>query len=116
MMAYKQKHWSLVDLFEGRDSREIHQAFAQLESLALAFEKHRERLSENIQASSFLGILAELEELMKKMYRLHSFAELSFAADTQDQAAQAFLAQVQQTAAEIENRTVFFSLWWRKAA
>jgi oligoendopeptidase F len=45
--------------------------------------------------------------------KVHAFAELWFSADTQDQNAQTFLAQVEQLAATIQNRTLFFSLWWK---
>jgi oligoendopeptidase F len=38
---------------------------------------------------------------------------LSFAADTQDQRAQAFVARVNQFMAEMQNSTLFFSLWWK---
>jgi oligoendopeptidase F len=44
---------------------------------------------------------------------LYGFASLAFAADTQDQNAQSLLGRVQQFVAEIENRTLFFSLWWK---
>ncbi|MEW6405756.1 MAG: M3 family oligoendopeptidase, partial [Chloroflexota bacterium] len=42
------------------------------------------------------------------------FAGLSFTADTQDQAAQSLQARVQQFLAEVENRTLFFNLWWKE--
>jgi len=38
---------------------------------------------------------------------------LSFAANTQDQTAQINIARFQQFEAEMENRTLFFSLWWK---
>ncbi|HEX5838101.1 MAG TPA: M3 family oligoendopeptidase, partial [Anaerolineales bacterium] len=34
--------------------------------------------------------------------------------DTQDQIAQTFMARVQQFAAQMQNRTLFFSLWWKE--
>ena len=45
--------------------------------------------------------------------KLYSFAGLAFAADTQDQRIQALLGRIQQFMAEMENRTLFFSLWWK---
>jgi oligoendopeptidase F len=47
------------------------------------------------------------------MSRLYGFAQLAFAADTQDQAAQAQVARVDQFQAEISNQTLFFNLWWK---
>jgi len=51
--------------------------------------------------------------LTQDVSRLHSFSGLSFAADTQDQDAQANLAGSQQLAVEAQNRILFFDLWWK---
>jgi oligoendopeptidase F len=45
--------------------------------------------------------------------RLGSYAYLKFTEDTQDQAAQTFQARTHQLGAEIDNRTMFFKLWWK---
>jgi oligoendopeptidase F len=113
MDEYRQDRWSLKDLFPARDSQEMQQAFADLETKAEAFEKRREQLSDEIETSELLEIIQELEAITKLIYRIYAFAILSFSADTQDQAAQTFLSRAQQTAAEFENRTLFFSLWWK---
>ncbi len=47
------------------------------------------------------------------LQKLDAFAGLAFAADTQDQAAQTLQSRVQQFIAEISNRILFFSLWWK---
>ena len=53
------------------------------------------------------------EEMTRVANKLYSFAGLSFSADTQDQIAQSAQSRVQQFLAEMENRTLFFSLWWK---
>jgi oligoendopeptidase F len=45
--------------------------------------------------------------------RLYGFAGLAFSADTQDQAVMALMGRVEQFLAEMGNRTLFFSLWWK---
>jgi oligoendopeptidase F len=47
------------------------------------------------------------------MMRINSFAELRFASNTQDQAALSFMARYEQFQADIMNRTLFFTLWWK---
>jgi len=91
----------------------MQQAFADLEAEAACFEKHRTQLTPEMAATDFLDIVHELEMLNRLAMRIFDFATLSFAADTQDQGAQTFLAQVRQTMAGFENRTLFFSLWWK---
>ncbi len=112
-MTYTQTHWSLADLFPSLDSAEMQSAFEELEAKVSAFETQREILSPKISAEDFLGVVRQLEAVTHLAHRIYGFASLSFSADTQDQAAQAFLASVQQTMANIENRTLFFSLWWK---
>src|SRR3989304_8559407 len=47
------------------------------------------------------------------MQKIEYFAFLLFSEDTQNQKAQSFMARMQQAAAELENRTLFFILWWK---
>jgi oligoendopeptidase F len=42
-----------------------------------------------------------------------AYSMLSFSADTQDQEAQSYLARFRQLAADADNRTLFFKLWWK---
>jgi oligoendopeptidase F len=54
-----------------------------------------------------------LEAIARLANRIADFAGLSFSADTQDQAVQAFQSDVDSRMAVITNRTLFFSLWWK---
>ncbi len=112
-MTYTQTAWKLDDLYPGLDSPELEAAFSELDTRVADFEKRRETLTENLSADAFLDILREYEALNRIVSRLYAFAGLSFSANTQDQRIQALLGRVQQFAAELENRTLFFSLWWK---
>ena len=111
-MMYSQEQWSLADLFTAFDSDEVQQSLDELEGLLAAFEKKRETL-DDISGDAFGALLKDYEAITRLISRLMYFAHLSFAADTQDQKAQSFLAKGQQLAAEAENRTLFFKLWWK---
>ncbi len=111
--TYTPSRWSLADLFSAQDSPEMQAAFADLDAQAAAFEERRSQLAAEIPVADFLEIARQLEALSRLAYRIYGYASLRFAADTQDQTAQTFLARVQQTMAGIENRTLFFSLWWK---
>jgi len=105
--------WSLKELFSGFDDPAIASSYAQLEEMTKACEAYRGTLSPDITSEKFLEILKAQEVVQKLMMRLYGFASLSFAANTQDQKAQTAIAHVQQVAADAENRTLFFSLWWK---
>ena len=105
--------WSLADLFPAIDSPELEAAFPKLEALVAEFEKVRTELTPEISAERFMEIIKLDEEATQLAYKLNAFANLSFAQNTQDQAAQSLMARVDQFMAELSNRTLFFGLWWK---
>ncbi len=112
-MTYKQSAWDLTDLFPSIDSPALNDTFKQLENCITEFEKFRDDLKPTITSEHFMMILREAEEITRVGYRVYGFAGLSFSADTQNQAAQALQARVQQFIAELQNRMLFFDLWWK---
>jgi len=112
-MTYQQSPWLLDDLFPGRASPELESAFSDVEKKVSAFEKIRPELKPDLGVGRFLEILRELEALSRVGYRMYAYANLLFAADTQNQDAQTLLGRIQQFFAEAGNRTLFFSLWWK---
>jgi oligoendopeptidase F len=113
-VKYEQKSWSLDELFPGLGTPEIEQALEKLDASAANFEKHREQLTADIAEEKFVSILQDYEGITRQISRVGAFADLKFSEDTQDQKVQAFMAQMQQLGAQIDNRTMFFNLWWKK--
>ena len=113
-MPYKISKWSLDPLFPGYESAELQNAFDMIEEQVTSFEGVRGKLTSDISAEQFLQVIRASEETARVANKLYSFAGLSFTADTQDQAAQSLFSRAQQFLAEIENRTLFFSLWWKE--
>ena len=114
MQTYSVKKWDLSELYSGFDSAELESAFDNIEEQVASFEGVRGKLNPDIEAETFLDIVRASEEAMRVIKRLYSFAELSFAEDTQNQNAQSLVGRVQQFLAEIQNRTLFFNLWWKE--
>ncbi|MCA1899459.1 MAG: M3 family oligoendopeptidase [Chloroflexi bacterium] len=112
-MPYAQTKWSLAPLYPACDSPELQNAFDMIEEQVAAFEGARGKLTPDISNEQFMQILRAREEIERAANKLYSFAGLSFAADTQDQTAQTLQARAQQFLAGIENRALFFSLWWK---
>ncbi|MES0338434.1 MAG: M3 family oligoendopeptidase [Anaerolineales bacterium] len=110
---YEQKGWSLEELFPGLGTTEIEQALEKLDASVADFEMHREQLATDISEKKFVAILQNYEGITRQISRVGSFASLRFSEDTQDQQVQAFMAQMQQLGAQIDNRIMFFNLWWK---
>ena len=110
---YKQERWSLAALFPGHDTPEYKGAMKTLEKAVAAFEKVRPQLKDEIDQEAFLIIISKLEQITIQSNRLYGFAGLWFTEDTQDQDAQALQARIEQFLAGLQNRVLFFDLWWK---
>lgn len=113
-MAYAIKKWDLGQLFPGFDSPELQAAFDNVEEQVASFEGVRGKLNPDMDAGTFLEVVRASEATARIVSRIYAFAGLSFAEDTQNQNSQTLIARVQQFAAEMQNRTMFFSLWWKE--
>ncbi len=111
--TYTQSAWSLGDLFKDFEDPKIEATFKEINNGVESFEAYREQLEPDISEDLFISIITEYEHFYRLMSRLNGFAQLAFAADTQDQTAQSMVARVDQFQAEMANRTIFFSLWWK---
>ena len=111
--TYDVSKWRLDDLFPGHKAPEMKTAFEELEARVEKFEGHREKLAADMEYEDFMDIITEMESNTRKAYRISQFASLWFSEDTQNQEAQAFQAKTDQFMATLQNRTLFFSLWWK---
>lgn len=111
--TYTPTRWSLDDLFSRHDAPEMEAAFEQLNEKVAAFEQVRAELSPQISEERFMELVHELDAITRLAYRVYGYASLWFNEDTQNQAAQTFMARVRQFMAELQNRTLFFELWWK---
>ncbi len=113
MNTYTQSPWSLAELFPSHAGPEMETALKSLDSQVADFETVRPHLTPEISTDDFLTIIQRQEKITRLAYRIYAFAGLGFTANTQDQTIQTFKSRVEQLMAELENRTMFFSLWWK---
>ncbi|HEY43333.1 MAG TPA: M3 family oligoendopeptidase [Anaerolineae bacterium] len=85
----------------------------KLEGIVQNIESVRAKLAPDMAEGEFVKILDDLEQATRLISRLYGYGLLRFTGDTQDQKAQTYFGQVQQLLAEFENRTLFFTLWWK---
>jgi len=105
--------WDLSDLFPGLDSEAYRQARQAIEESLQAFEATRPNLTEALTPQGLFEILRLYDGLQRQVSRYLGFAYLRFAEDTQDPLAQTMRGRADQLAAEIGNRTLPFTLWWK---
>ena len=111
--TYQVGSWDLKDLFPAQDSPELEAAFTELEKQVAAFEGWRDKLDPEMDVEDFMTAIEEQEKMSRLASRIGQFASLQSSEDTQNQDSQAFEAKIQQFMAGIQNRTMFFDLWWK---
>jgi oligoendopeptidase F len=109
----KQTRWSLVDLLPVTSGLEFDQIVSDLEDKVAELEGWRERLTPGINESEFVELIQLYESITEVGNRLGAYARLWFAEDTQSQDALGFLGRMEQLLTDVQNRLLFFTLWWK---
>ncbi len=109
-MKYQLSSWDLVEV----KPESVPKVFAQIEALTKKIEKRRPQLQDSISSNDFLSLLALLEELQILNSKIGVYAQLWFAEDSSNQQASALLSQVENFLTKINNRLLFFGLWFKQ--
>ncbi len=113
-MTFETQRWTLTELMQEPGSTEQEAYMAEVEKRLVAFEGLRDTLSAEMAEDQFRDLLERYEQIYADVARLVAYSYLWFSEDTADQDALSFRAQVEQFTAEVQNRTLFFSLWWKQ--
>ena len=104
--------WDLTDLLKA--PAEQFDAFSrELDGLVARFEACRSELSADMAAERFLDVMRLGEHIAEISTRLSAYAYLWFAESTKDQVARAFKNRVEERLTGLQNRMLFFELWWQ---
>lgn len=109
--TFTPKRWSLTDLIPEPIDQSLDNSLAELETLTVTFEKARETLGNQLGQSAFVDLLGRYETILRLAHRISAYAQLAFLADTKNQAALNLRDRVDQVLTDIDNRTLFFTLW-----
>jgi oligoendopeptidase F len=112
-LIFNQTNWCLSELFSSPHSPKLDEAFLTLEKHVEHFESQRKFLSPEINDELFINLLCEYENIVSLENVIYSYAGLLFSENTQNQIAQSLLNRTDQLTADVNNRTLFFSLWWK---
>lgn len=111
--TYEAGGWDLSDLLPEVSEAILRERLDQLERDISAFEAQRSKLSPEMDPALLVEIVRQEESLIEQIYTLSAYSSLWFAADTQSTAALSFRNRMQQTLTAIQNRLLFFDLWWK---
>jgi len=106
------EHWDLTHLAESPVER-FDRLLEEIDSKVMRFESARAQLSATMQTSVFHSLLTLSEEITTASSRISAFAYLWFSENTKDLGARSFKTKVEERLAALQNRLVFFDLWWQ---
>ena len=112
MTRYQLSGWDLSALLPDAEAATVEGRLRQLEADVAAFEGWRARLEE-MTPGDLHELVRQYEAISHQSYVLGAYGSLWFAADTQSSAAITYMNRMQQTLTAIQNRMLFFDLWWK---
>jgi oligoendopeptidase F len=104
--------WSLQDLLPG-GTDDLEGALADIETSVQKIEAFRPHLSAGLPLDDFLDLLHTKESLIERSRLVGAYAFLTYSEDTQNPAALSLQDRIQQILTEVDNRSLFFSLWFK---
>lgn len=110
---YERSGWDLSELLPEPTEETIQARLDGLEEQVKAFEAVRADLNPEMEPELLLNIMGQYEQLIEDIYRVGAYGSLWFSADTQSSNALTYRNRVQQVMTDIQNRTLFFDLWWK---
>ena len=113
MVRHKLGKWNLNELIKNPNRAIVDKKLANIESTAKKFEKIKKSLNPNISSKKFLRLLHDIENIMEKSSLIGGYASLRYSENTQSDEATSFLTRVTKFGSDIENRLLFFDLWWK---
>lgn len=104
--------WDLTHLLS-QPHDEFEHSIKRLDSQVSKFESLRSALSPDMSSKAFLEILRLNEAIAKESAKLSAYAYLWFSENTKNLEARAFKTKVEERLTALQNRMLFFDLWWQ---
>ena len=113
-MRHKLGKWNLDELVKNPNRAVFDQKLAKIESNAKRFEKIKKSLNPKVSSEKFLRLLRDIENITEKSSIIGGYASLRYSENTQSDEATSLLTRITKFGSDIENRLLFFDLWWKK--
>lgn len=111
--TYQLSRWTLAELLPEPSEAVIAAKLAAMEQAVVAFEAQRSTLDAAMLPADLLHMVRLVESISTQAYVLSAYGGLWFASDTQSTAAITYQNRMQQTLTGLQNRMLFFDLWWK---
>jgi oligoendopeptidase F len=106
------ERWDLSHLAE-KPVQNFETLLGEIDTKVARFEAARDQLSPTMEASIFHPLLTLSEDITAASSKIGAYAYLWFSENTKDLAARSFKTKVEERLTALQNRLVFFDLWWQ---
>src|SRR5262245_45407560 len=106
------ERWDLSHLAEN-PVRRFEILAGDIETKVAQFEAARTQLSPTMEAYTFQQVLTLSEDIAAASSRISAYAYLWFSENTKNLVARSFKTKVEERLTALQNRMVFFDLWWQ---
>ena len=106
------ERWDLTDLVKDPVGQ-LDAHISAIERQVTQIEAARDSLSPSLSTGDFTSILNLSESVAQGSSRLGAYAYLWFSENTKDSKARSFKAHVEERLTALQNRLLFFELWWQ---
>lgn len=114
MSRFDTGRWDLSELVLDPKGQKFSRQIQVVEKNVKNFEKIKQKLKPTIPSKSFQNTLHRLENISEQLNIIAGYAHLAYAADTQSDEATSLVTKMTKLASEVENKILFFDLWWKK--
>lgn len=104
--------WDLTHLVKD-PVRQLDAHLSSIEAQVTQIESARKTLGPALSGDEFASILNVSESVAQSASRLGAYAYLWFSENTKDGKARSFKAHVEERLTALQNRLLFFELWWQ---
>ena len=104
--------WDLTDLVKD-PRRQLDAHLSAIEAQVTQIESARATLNPALSGNDFASILHLSESVAQSASRLGAYAYLWFSENTGDSKARSFKTNVEERLTVLQNRLLFFELWWQ---
>ena len=113
---YELGGWLLTDLLPDAEDETVQAHLSELTSAVENFEACRTDLEAYDNGETDLDLvplIEQIEDIFQRIFVLGAYGSLWFSEDTQSEAALRFEGYMQQELTNLQNRVLFFDLWWK---
>jgi oligoendopeptidase F len=112
-VGYKLSGWDLSELLPAPTEDLVKERIDNLEENVQTFEAARSKLSAQMEPDQLLAMVKQYEAITEQFYMVGGYASLWFSENTQSPEALTFRNRIQHISTQIQNRLLFFGLWWK---